>query len=216
MPAFAAILVVVFLLIAVAAVVYAVRGADVRRRQVAESAETLRATQAGVEAEHKAAALELKEEALKIRTALDEELRTRRTEIGQQERRLQQKEEQVDRRLEEISRRQVTVEEKEEQLVRAREALEATQAELAQATEEQRRALERIAALPREEARRELLAGLERELVSEKADRIRRADAELREEVDERSRELIITTIQRHAADQTGETSVSVVPLPSD
>ncbi len=216
MPAFAAILVVVFLLIAVGAVIYAVREAEARRRQVVEGAESLRSSRAEIEAEHKAAALELKEEALKIRTALDEELRARRTEIGQQEKRLQQKEEQVDRRLEEISRRQVALAEKEDQLTEAREALGAAQAELALATEEQRRALERIAGLTREDARRELLVGLDRELVSEKAERIRRANAEVQEEVAERSREVIITTIQRHAADQTGETSVSVVPLPSD
>ncbi|MGC1193164.1 MAG: ribonuclease Y, partial [Candidatus Dormiibacterota bacterium] len=76
--------------------------------------------------------------------------------------------------------------------------------------------LERVAGLSREDARQEVLQTLDRELVSEKAELIRNSVASARAEADERSREVLVTTIQRHAADQTGETSVSVVPLPND
>ncbi|HUY97205.1 MAG TPA: ribonuclease Y [Verrucomicrobiae bacterium] len=208
MPGLLAALVIV-VLIAVGAVVYAVRASRQSRVQQGHGVEQLESARLQIESERRAAEIEAKDAALKLRSALEEELRERRAEAARQEQRVQQREEQLDRRLDEVTTRHLAITEREQQLA-------AVQAELETARAQEQVERERIAGLTREEARQEILAGLDRELLVEKAERIRRADLELRSEVDAQSREILITTIQRHAADQAGETSVSVVPLPND
>jgi ribonuclease Y len=155
------------------------------------------------------AELEGKEEALRIRTEMEAELRERRAEVARLEARAVQREETLDRRRgemdqrdERLNRREAEVAEREGGLVAERAAI---------ATE-----LGRVAALTPQEARAELLASVEGELTGEIAQRIRAADARVRDEADQRARELLVATMQRHAADQAGEASVTVVPLPSD
>ena len=222
MPGLLAALIVIAL-IAAGAIAYAVResrrgrvqqGRDTEqlalaRVQQGRDTEQLAVARVQIESERRTAELEAKDAAIKLRAALEEELRERRAEAGRQEVRVQQREEQLDRRLDEVTSRHLAITEREQQLAAAQTELEAARAE-------EQRVLERIAGLTREEARQQVLAELEHELVVEKAERIRRAEVELRADVAAQSRELLVTTIQRHAADQTGETSVTVVPLPND
>ena len=178
-------------------------------RQGRRGQEDLVSARAAIEAERKAAALESKAESLRVRSELEEELRERRSEIFRLEQRIVQREEQLDRQQQDVLQRNDT-------LAAERTQLEASRAELAALRESEQRELERVAGLSRDEARREVLQALDQELVSEKAELIRHSVSAAKAEADERSREVLVTTIQRHAADQTGETSVSVVPLPND
>jgi ribonuclease Y len=162
-----------------------------------------------IETERKSAALEAKAEALRLRSEVEDELRDRRTEISRLEQRIVQREEQLDRQQQDLLQRS-------DALAAERGQLESARADLSGIREAGQKELERVAGLTREEARHEVLQTLDRELVSEKAELIRHSVASARAEADERSREVLVTTIQRHAADQTGETSVSVVPLPND
>jgi ribonuclease Y len=162
-----------------------------------------------IETERKSAALEAKAEALRLRSEVEDELRDRRTEISRLEQRIVQREEQLDRQQQDLLQRS-------DALAAERGQLESARADLSGIREAGQNELERVAGLTREEARHEVLQTLDRELVSEKAELIRHSVASARAEADERSREVLVTTIQRHAADQTGETSVSVVPLPND
>ena len=57
---------------------------------------------------------------------------------------------------------------------------------------------------------------LESELIHEKARKISEIESQIRDEADQRARELITHAIQRCAADQVTESTVSVVPLPND
>ncbi|MFZ0169716.1 MAG: ribonuclease Y [Candidatus Dormiibacterota bacterium] len=178
-------------------------------RQGRRGQEDLVSARAAIEAERKAVALESKAESLRVRSELEEELRERRSEIFRLEQRIVQREEQLDRQQQDVLQRNDT-------LAAERTQLEASRAELAALRESEHRELERVAGLSRDEARREVLQALDQELVSEKAELIRHSVAAAKAEADELSREVLVTTIQRHAADQTGETSVSVVPLPND
>jgi ribonuclease Y len=178
-------------------------------RQGRRGQEDLVSARAAVEADRKSVALETKAEALRLRSELEEELRERRAEIFRLEQRIVQREEQLDRQQQDLLQRS-------DALAAERTQLEASRAELATLRETGQRELERVAGLSRDEARREVLQTLDQELVSEKAELIRHSATAAKAEADERSREVLVTTIQRHAADQTGETSVSVVPLPND
>src|SRR5487761_800840 len=178
-------------------------------RQGRRTQDDMASSRSAIEAERKAVGLEAKAEALRVRTELEEELRERRAEVSRLESRVVQREEQLDRQQQDLLQRS-------DALAAERSQLELSRGELAGLRDAQSRELERVAGLSRDEARREVLQTLDQELVSEKAELIRHSVSAAKAEADELSREVLVTTIQRHAADQTGETSVSVVPLPND
>ncbi|NNM96009.1 MAG: ribonuclease Y [Candidatus Dormibacteraeota bacterium] len=202
-------LAVVLALVAAAAVVYALRASRQNGQRSVQELEAVKAARAELETERKSIGLEARAEALRIRTELEDELRERRTEISRQEQRILQREEQLDRQQQDLLQRS-------ESLTGELRAIEDDRAQVAALRDSVELELERVAGMTRDQARREVLEGLDRELVSEKAERIRHVLGEAKLEADERAREVLVTTIQRHAADQTGETSVSVVPLPND
>jgi ribonuclease Y len=194
---------------AVGAVVYARRTiAASQQSQDAESKrlqEQLRTS----EQEAKSVLLAAKEEASRRREEVESEVRERRAEMARLEQRTSQREEGIERRMRELDSN-------EQRLGRRETELEA----LRGSVEEERTAisveLERVAALSQEEARQELLRSVEGELTPEIAERIRAADAQVREEAAERSREILIASMQRQASEQSGDASVTVVALPSD
>jgi ribonucrease Y len=160
-------------------------------------------------AQHKEIILEAKDEAHKIRTSAEEDARERRAEAQRMERRIQQKEENLDRRLEQLERR-------ERQLTTREEEVEEYRAKVDELIAEQRVELERVSGLTQEEAETRLLASIESEVRDQASRMVRQIEAEAKEEGNERARRIITTAIQRWASDQVSESSVSVVPLPSE
>lgn len=153
--------------------------------------------------------LEARDEALKIKTAAELELRDRRSELHRQERRLQQKEETLDRRLETLERRERLIGDKEKQADDLR-------LELEDLKKGRVRELERVSLLSVEEARDILLREIEQEVKSDAARRVREIEQDAREEAERRARSIVTLAIQRCAADQASEAMVSVVTLPNE
>jgi ribonuclease Y len=194
---------------AVAAVVYMRAQVDTERRAVASEKERLSEASAEVEQQRKTIALEAKEEALRVRAEVEQEIRERRGEMSRLEQRATQREQQLERKLAEVDQRDQRLDQREQELEQLRAGIDDERSAIAQE-------MERVAGLSQQEARSEILGRVESELDHEVAERIRAADVRVREEAEERSREILIAAIQRQAADQAGETSVTVVPLPSD
>jgi ribonuclease Y len=153
--------------------------------------------------------LEAKEEAIRTRQQAESELRDRRKEVQRSEQRLNQKEENLDRKLESLEQRQRNLQNKERDLEQAR-------ASLATLEDERREELERLSNLTVGEAREMLLAQIEREIRDEANRRLREIEQEVKEEADERARKIIAVTMQRLTSEVVSETTVSVVPLPSE
>jgi len=153
--------------------------------------------------------LEAKEEAHRIRMSSEQEVRDARAEIQRSERRVQQKEESIDRKLEDLERKDQAVTAKELEVGRSRERVN-------DALAEQVKELERISGMTRAEAKASILSNLEKELNQEIAEKIRESEVVVKEESEKRARNILVTAMQRIAADQTAETSVSVVAIPSD
>ncbi len=107
-------------------------------------------------------------------------------------------------------------ERKDEELTRKLANVATTQAEVAQLKAAQMETLEKISAMTTEEAKEYLLKNVESEVRHETAMKIKETQTQLREEADERAREIIATAIQRCAADHAAETTISVVQLPND
>src|SRR5579884_1014258 len=153
--------------------------------------------------------LEAKDEALRIKTSAENDIRERRSDLQRMERRVQQKEENIDRKLDGLERREQSISVREEEVEQLR-----SNAELL--VTERRRELEQVSGMTRAEARDVLLAAVEAEVREDANQLVRRVEAEAKETADERAQKIITTAIQRWASDQVSESSVSVVPLPSE
>lgn len=153
--------------------------------------------------------LEAKEEIHRNRSEYEREVRERRSEIQKQERRLQQKEETLDKRTDNIDRKTeilndkiATVEEQQEEVNRIKKS--------------QLDMLEKISGYSIEDAKNHLIDSLRDEVTHEMAVTIKETESQMKDEADERAREIIATAIQRCAADHASEVTVSVVQLPND
>ena len=161
------------------------------------------------EQKRKETIVEAKDEAFRLKADADKEIKDRRAEITRQERRMDQKEEALDKRT-------AAMERKEEDLKKRSELAEARLGELEQLKLRQTEKLETIAAMSREDARAVLLKQVDDELTHEKAMKISAFQTSLKDDCDNIAREMIGQAIARCAADTSGEATVSVVPLPCD
>ena len=161
------------------------------------------------ESKKREALLEAKEEIHKNRREFEREEKERRTELQKQERRILQKEETLDKKTD-------AVEKKSEALSRKQAELDAEREEVAALKKSQFEMLEKISGYTVEEAKAYLIANIESEVTHEAAMKIKEIEAHFKEEADEKAREYITLAIQRCAADQVAEATVSVVPLPND
>src|SRR5213076_771837 len=164
----------------------------------------------------KAAELEAREAALKVRVALEEDARRSEHELKRVEQRIIAKEEDLALKLDQLDRRLSESTDKDRALVGREKTLGERELRLAAAAEEQRRKLETVAGLTAEEAKQRLVAQMTEEARREATLIAMRLEEEAREGAERKAREVLATTIQRLAPDYTVETAVSIVDLPSD
>lgn len=164
----------------------------------------------------KEAVLEAKEEALRLTTECDQELKTRRAEMQKAENRISQREEFLDKKEE-------TIEKKNEQIEKIKEDLSKKEAELKKSFDEQAEItnkmtaeLERIAKLSKEEAKKELVAKYEDDAKRDAAVMVRNIENQAKEEANKKAKEIVTLAIQKTAVDHTSEVTVSTVALPND
>jgi ribonuclease Y len=150
-----------------------------------------------------------REEAIKVGNAAEAESKERRLEIQRIEKRVNQKEEALERKVEAVERRERDLDNK-------KKDTERITAELQAIREKQLAKLESISGTSTEEARTLLFQELKQEVEEEALQQVRVWEAQIREEADERVREVLATAIQRCATDVVSETTISAVPLPSD
>lgn len=189
-----------------------------RRKQVAEKAIGSAETEANrivseaiksAEAKKKEFLLEGKDELHRLRNENEKEISDRRKEVQRQERRIQQKEETLDRKMDNL-------EKKENNYQRKQKEVEQKLQEVEQVKKSQFEMLERISGYTADQAKDYLLQQLDTELDHEKSVKILEYEEKLKGESDKRARNIISLAIQRLAADQVSEATVSVVPLPND
>ena len=153
--------------------------------------------------------LEAKDEIHRSRTEHEKEVKERRAELTKQERRLEQKEATLDKKTENFER-------KEEELARRMAEVADAKAEADVLKKQQIAILEQLSGLSQEQAKQYLLETVENEVRHETAMKIKEIEAQMKDEADDKAREVIALAIQRCAADHSAETTVSVVPLPND
>lgn len=144
-----------------------------------------------------------------LREQFDANMRERRKEADRAEKRLHQREESIEEKTRNLERT-------ERVLAEEREMISTMQEELKQTIEQEKKEIEKITGMTSEAAKKVQLKLIEEEVQLESAAMIREIEARAREEGEKRARNIVSLAIQRCASDHTAETTVSVVPLPSD
>ena len=153
--------------------------------------------------------LEAKEEAHRMRTDAEREVKERRAEIQRAERRMIQKEESLDKKLENIEKREESITKHENEILAKKKELEGF---VAKQIEE----LEKISGLTADEAKALLLDEIEKDVRHDASLMIKDIESKAKEEADKKAKQIITGAIQRCAADHVAESTVSVVALPND
>ncbi|MFY9585929.1 MAG: ribonuclease Y [Actinomycetota bacterium] len=153
--------------------------------------------------------VEAKDEILKLRGEFEEELKTRRSELERKEVRIDERERHVEGKDRDIERQAREIAEKEQSIVKQRESVEGQ-------VEEIRRQLEKVASMTAAEAKQVLMKRIEDEAKRDAMSMVRELETRAREEAEQRARRIITLAIQRLASEQTAESTVATINLPSD
>jgi ribonuclease Y len=164
----------------------------------------------------KEALLEIKDERLKMRTEFEKETWERKQEVLELEKRLIQREENLDKKVELLERKETDLVGREKELASRDKQVKGMREDLQGLISQQREKLQNLSGLTAADARKLLLSQLEEQVKHEAALRIKRIEDETREIAEKKAKEIIITAIQRCAADFVVESTVSVVSLPND
>ena len=160
--------------------------------------------------------LEAKEENHKLKIQLDKETKDKKEEIKELEDRLQAREDSIDRRDQTMQNREKMLEDKENNLIEKQKDIQNKQLEIEKTKEEQLKLLEKIAGYSKKEAKAQIMKQVEEMMNLEIASYIKDREAEAKLEVDKKSKNLLVSAMQKYASDVAGEQTVTVVTLPND
>src|SRR5579859_423992 len=155
-------------------------------------------------------------EIARAREALDVEAARRREELSKGERRLEDQSRQLERKVDLSERREKELESKLAGVAGMEQKVAAQEQELQKSVLEQRRRLEAVAGLSAADAKKELVRVMEDEAKAEAANLVRNIKDQARREADREAKKIVAIAIQRIAAEQTAETTISTVTLPND
>ncbi len=188
-----------------------------------EAAKIIEEAKKEAEALKKEKLLEAKEEIHRERAQMEEELRHKRLELEKMESRLNLKEENIERRYQNLEMKEKELKlfeeelkKKESEIEQVRKELEEERKEIEETKEEVKRKLQEVAKMTEEEAKEALKNAMIDEARREAYEIVRAIEEEAKETADKKAKEIIATAVQRYAAEEVAEITVSVVHLPSD
>jgi len=164
----------------------------------------------------KSALLDAKDEWYRERSKFEKETRDTRLEIEQLEKALQDRERKLDKKVDILNTKERNILFKEREIAAKEKSLRVKTEQLNQLINEQNEKLERISGMTADEAKELLMSNLEKDVKIQAAKLAKDIRDKAVREADREAREIIVSSIQRSAAEHTVESSVSVVPLPND
>ncbi len=162
------------------------------------------------------AAIEQKEEAHKLKMNLDKEIREKKDELKESEQRLLQREASIDKRDELYQKREATLDEREEKLSERQAEIQNEKSKVEEIKREQLNLLEKISGFSKDKAREMVMSQVKESMSREIAEYVREAENEAKITADKTARELIVSSMQKYAADIASDQTVTVVDLPTD
>jgi ribonuclease Y len=192
------------------------RTSGIRNAARREAERLLEDAKRQADARRREADIEAKEKILAARTEFDKQANARRQEIAALEKKVGQKEENLDRKLATQERREEEYARKEKAVAETQKRADEIRVEAERLVDEQKKRLEQISGLTAVDAKRDLIKSIENEARVEAAGIMRRIEEEAVEQSTQKARHVIGMAIQRLASDTVVEATVSVVELPSD
>ncbi len=186
---------------------------DETTRRVEEMIETAKAECKQLKKE---AILESKEQDLKRRNELEQEMKEKRAEQQRTESRLNRQEDILEKKEADLNRKSESLEQQKNNLNKRMEELEKTREQVSHQHELMIAELERVSQLTKEEAKKQLTDEILEETRHDCALQVRNMEQQAKDEADINAKNIISLAIQRCASDHASETTVSVVPLPND
>ncbi len=180
------------------------------------SAQIIADAEHNAESEKKRATVEAKEIVYQARIEFEQSTQERRKELSTLEKRLSQKEDNLDRKERVLDKRETDLNKTQQHLDEQKQRIQHDREQCAELVREQQVLLERMSGMTAAEAKQMLVHQLEEEAKYDASKTIRRAYEEAKQSADKKAREVIMTSIQRCAADYVAESTVSVVDLPND
>jgi len=187
-----------------------------RRDAESEAREIVRKSERDVENRRREAELEIKEVAIKARAESEKELRRTRGELHERERLLDKRQDTLEEQAEQIRKQEKMVENTQRKLTERIQDTNRRKEELSKLLDLQRQTLHELSGLSHEEATNRLLEILDTQLQQETGSVILKHEKKAAEICEEKSREILLTTLQRYAAAHTAETTTSTVGIPND
>lgn len=181
-----------------------------------QAARILREAEAEAESQRAKRLIEAREEALSLKSEVERELASARRLQLTREEKLDRREEQLTLAEESLVKQRRGLEGTQTRLAGQLKQLQAKHAEIDQVLEKRRELLEQVSQMTRQEAGRELIASMEKDLESEVGTILMRHERRLAEAVDAKGREMLLTAIQRYASAHTADTTTSTVDIPND
>ena len=164
----------------------------------------------------KEAIIEAKEQEIKMRNDFERERNEKRQELAKSERRLEQKEEALDKKEEALDRKNDALDGQIKSLQAKEQQLALKEKEVAGQHDAMIKELEKVAGYTRDEAKQELVNNMTEDAKKEALTTLKTIEAQTKEDADKKAKDIISLAIQRCAAEQASEITVSVVPIPSD
>src|SRR6266568_1727293 len=196
--------------------------AELRRQQEAHATAEETATRVVGDAEREAeslrktAVLSGKEELIKLREEWEVEARGRREEIEREERKVEDREGQLNRKYDLLEQRERETTKRVESLGNREKTLTQREVELEKLLGEEKRRLEQLAGISAADAKAELMHRMEEEAQADAANQIREIRETAKRNAEREAKKIIALAIQRIAAEQSVEATVSAVSLPND
>ncbi|MCH9034618.1 MAG: ribonuclease Y [Planctomycetes bacterium] len=181
-----------------------------------EAERLLKEAQTEAEVALKTAEIDAKTEFLKGQEELRRESTEMRGELKSLEKRLAKREDNLEGKLDTLATKERKLDQDRTKLESQTETIKTRDEEASSLLTERREQLLKVARMTQKEATETVLETLKYELEHESAELIERMTSAARDEAQERSREIIITAIQRYASEHTAEQVVSSVEIPSD
>ena len=160
--------------------------------------------------------LETKEEIHKLKLEADKELKEKKNEAKEIEERLLQRENNIDRRDVALQNREQALEDKENNLLEKTKKIQEEKDKMEEISKQQLEELEKISKFTRQQAHDKIMKMVEEKMTNEIATYIKDAEAEAKLEVNAKAREMLVSSMEKYAADVTNELTVSVIALPND
>ncbi len=153
---------------------------------------------------------------IKVRQDFEAETKQRREEILVAEKRIQQKEENLDKRVDLLERKERDISTRLTKLQEDEKVVQERVKQLSDLIAEEKQRLQKISCMSEGDAKNLLLSRLDQEILHEKAVRLRVMEDEIKDTADKKARQIIVTAIQRCAGEHTVSSTVTVVMLPND